>query len=199
MSETTTMFEATERAQLLELARCSIARGIGRHAPVSVPGRAWPPRLLEPRATFTTLTLGGQLRGCCGSIEPRRPLIDDVWHNAWTSAYADPRFEPLTAWELHALEITVSVLSPLEPIAAGSDAELIASLRPGVDGLLICCGNACATFLPAVWRELPEPSDFLAQLKLKAGLSSARFSPRMRAFRYRTESFHSNDGRRLAA
>lgn len=187
------MLEGSERAQLLQVARCSIARGLGRTSPGLMPDAAWPSRLLEPRATFTTLTLGGELRGCCGTIEPQRPLVDDVWHNAWVSAFADPRFWPVAARELAALEISISVLTPLEPIAASSEAELIASLQPGVDGLVISCGDARATFLPEVWQSLPEPGEFVAHLKRKAGLSAGSgLSSRTKAFRYRTVSFGSS-------
>jgi len=185
------MLEKSERAQLLELARRSIASGLGRASPERMPQSAWPSRLLEPRATFTTLTLAGTLRGCCGTIEARRALVDDVWHNAWTSAFADPRFWPVAAAELAALEISISVLTPLERIAASSEAELIAALQPGVDGVVISCDDARATFLPEVWQSLPEPGEFVAHLKRKAGLAGARLPSRTRAFRYRTESFRS--------
>jgi uncharacterized protein len=194
-----TMLEKNERTRLLVVARCSIASGLGRVSPERMPEGAWPSRLLEPRATFTTLTLDGKLRGCCGTIEPRRPLVDDVWHNAWVSAFADPRFLPVAAGELVALEISISVLTPLEPIAASSEAELIASLQPGVDGVVISCGDARATFLPEVWQSLPEPDEFVAHLKRKAGLSGSRLSSRTRAFRYRTESFQSSHGFERAA
>jgi AMMECR1 domain-containing protein len=106
------MLEKSERAQLLEVARCSIASGLGGAGPERMPDGARSARLLEPRATFTTLTLQGKLRGCCGTIEPRRALVDDVWHNAWVSAFADPRFRPIAARELGALEISRSSRSP---------------------------------------------------------------------------------------
>lgn len=157
---------------------------------------AWPSRLLEPRAT---LTLEGKLRGCCGTIEPRRSLVDDVWHNAWVSAFADPRFWPVAAGEVAPLKVSISMLTPLEPIAASSEAELIASLQPGRDGVGISCGDARATFLPEVWQSLPEPGDFLAHLKRKAGLSDSRWSSRTRAFRYRTKRFQSSHRAERAA
>jgi len=193
------MLEESERSGLLALARRSIASGLGRDAPARLPEAAWTPPLLELRASFTTLKLDGRLRGCCGAIEPRRTLVADVWHNAWASAFVDPRFRPLRAGELAALEIGISVLTPLEPIAADTEAELMACLRPGIDGLVLGCGAARATFLPAVWQQLPQPGDFIAQLKLKAGLAGLPFSAGMRAFRYRTESFQSARGVELAA
>jgi uncharacterized protein len=194
-----TMLKESERSRLLELARRSIARGFGGHRPQPLPQEAWSPALLEPRATFTTLTLGGELRGCCGTIEPQRSLVHDVWHNAWVSAYSDIRFWPVSALELSSLGITISVLTPLEPIAARSEAELIACLEPGIDGLVLRCGVARATFLPAVWQSLPEPREFVRQLKGKGGWSPSFWPPEMTAFRYRTETFRSGDSAALAA
>jgi len=193
------MLETSERARLLELARRSIAHGSAGRYPEPLPQDAWPPALLERRATFATLTLEGELRGCCGTIEPQRALVEDVWQHAWASAYADPRFLPVSAAEVGSLEIAISVLTPLEPIAARSEAELIAALEPGVDGLVLHCDTARATFLPAVWESLPDPGEFVAHLKAKAGWSAASWPRAMQAFRYRTETFRSNGSAALAA
>lgn len=183
------MLEQADRRRLLELAQQSTARGLGRVRPAPLPDGPWSVALCEPRATFTTLTLGGALRGCRGAIEPHRPLVEDVWHNAWASAYDDPRFPPVSADEVPRLAISISVLSPLEVIAADSEAQLIEALEPGVDGLVLARGAARATFLPAVWQTLPDPRDFVAQLKYKAGWSASFWSPDLRAYRYRTETF----------
>jgi len=159
----------------------------------------WPPSLLEPRATFTTLMRRGALRGCCGTIEARWALVQDVWHNAWVSAYEDPRFPPVSPNEVVELDIAISVLTPLEPIYARNEAELIASLEPGVDGLVLSYGAARATFLPAVWQTIPEPFEFVARLKLKAGWSASGWWPGISALRYRAETFHSTEIGTLAA
>ncbi len=193
-----TMIEANERVELLKLARESIARGLdGCH--LELPPNAWTPAMLEPRATFTTLRLEGELRGCCGTIEPQRPLVHDVWHSAWNSAYADPRFWSVSAPEIDLLEIAISVLTPLEPMHVGSDAELIRSLEPGVDGLVLRCGVRQATFLPAVWQMLPDPGEFVGALKHKAGWPRTYWAADMTVFRYRTETFASGRQNALAA
>lgn len=101
-------------------------------------------------------------------------------------------FWPVAAGEVAALEVSINGLTPLEPIAASSEAELIASLQPAVDGVVISCGDARATFLAELGQSLPEPGEFLAHLKRKAGLSDSRWSSRTRAFRYRTRSFQSS-------
>jgi AmmeMemoRadiSam system protein A len=185
------MLESDERRRLIDAAHESIARGLGRPGPGPLPGGPWYESLSAPRATFTTLTLHGELRGCRGTIEPCQPLVADVWANAWASAYDDPRFPPVTADEIPRLAISISVLSALEAIPARSEAELIDALEPGVDGLLLSHGAARATFLPAVWRQLPDPRDFVVQLKCKAGWPGSFWSADLKAFRYRTETFPS--------
>jgi AmmeMemoRadiSam system protein A len=144
----------------------------------------YPPHLHEPRATFVTLRRHGKLRGCTGSLEATRPLVADVVHNACRSAFGDPRFPPLSEAELVGLAISVSLLSPLEPFPAQSEQRLLEALRPGVDGLVLSDGGACATFLPSVWENLPEPQAFLDALRRKAGLSPGHWSDTIRFERY---------------
>jgi AmmeMemoRadiSam system protein A len=182
------MLDETDRLELLNVAQQSIARGL-RGYDESLPIRTWPLKFLEPRATFTTLLLDGELRGCCGTIEPQRPLVNDVWRSAWASAYADARFWPVEPDDIGSLETAISVLTPLEPLPASSDDELIAWLRPGIDGLVLQCGSRCATFLPAVWESVPDPADFIAQLKKKGRWSPLGWPTGMTACRYGTETF----------
>lgn len=148
-----------------------------------------PAPLAAPGASFVTLTLSGQLRGCRGTLEPRLPLAHDVWGNAWASAFDDPRFEPVGGRELEDLAVAVSLLSPLEPVAAVTEAELIAVLEPHRHGLVIAYGERRATFLPQVWSSLPVASAFLGELKAKAGLPRDFWSPALEAWRYTTETF----------
>ena len=193
------MLAPESKQQLLVLAARSIRRGVGRSQPEPVLQEAGAPALREMRATFTTLMLAGELRGCCGSLEPIRPLAQDVWHSAWYSAYADPRFEPVAATELDALEISISVLSPLVPLPFAGEPELLRNLEPGVDGLVLASGARRATFLPTVWEMLPEPRQFLYALKRKGGWSGGALPSDARAWRYRTESFSSEHGAVLRA
>lgn len=180
--------DAADRSELLRLARTSIERGLaeGHRAPAPTASSA---TLAERRATFITLRTGVDLRGCCGSIEPRFPLAEDVWRNAWASAFADPRFPTLSAAEYPRLDIHISVLTPLERMTMSSESELLATLRPGTDGLMLQFGAARATFLPAVWETLPDPQEFVRQLKLKAGWRQDFWSADIEAWRYATESF----------
>lgn len=179
---------------LLPLARRSIAEGLGRGSVAPVPAiTPLPPGLLEPAATFVTLKRLGRLRGCRGLLEPVRPLAWDVWHNAWASAFDDPRFPPLSASELDDLEIGISILSALERIRADTEAALLESLEPGRHGLVLGLGPRRATFLPQVWQSLPEAARFLGELKAKAGLPRDFWSPEMEAWRYTTRSVGARD------
>ena len=144
----------------------------------------YPPHLHEPRATFVTLRLHGELRGCTGSLKATRPLVADVVHNACRSAFGDPRFAPLSEAELAGLAISISLLSPLEPLCVASEQGLLEALRPGIDGLVLTDGGACATFLPSVWESLPERQAFLDALRRKAGLSPGHWSETIRFERY---------------
>lgn len=132
---------------------------------------AW---LDAPGASFVTLTSGrapgGALRGCIGSLEARRPLREDVEANAVAAALHDPRFAPLSARELDDTVVEVSVLSAPAALPVADEAELLARLRPGVDGVVLSACGRRATFLPQVWEQLPDPADFLARLRRKAGL-----------------------------
>lgn len=135
-------------------------------------------------ASFVTLTCNGQLRGCIGTTQPWRPLKEDVQANAVAAALKDTRFPPLQAQEWSQTRVEVSVLSPLEPMAFDNEAQALAQLRPGVDGLVLTSGRHRATFLPQVWEQLPDPALFLAQLKRKAGLSTHFWSPDLRLERF---------------
>ena len=140
-------------------------------APGAAADAAW---LDAPGASFVTLTSGrapgGALRGCIGSLEARRPLREDVEANAVAAALHDPRFAPLTARELDDTVVEVSVLSAPAALPVADEAELLARLRPGVDGVVLSACGRRATFLPQVWEQLPDPAEFLARLRRKAGL-----------------------------
>lgn len=177
------------RSRLLDLARASISHGLEHHRPVEVDLDQWPEAARREHATFVTLHLRSRLRGCIGALEATRPLVRDVAANAFAAAFRDPRFCPVAASDLTDLEIHLSVLSPIEAMVAGSEEELLRQLRPGVDGLILEEARRRGTFLPAVWRTLPEPREFLAGLKAKAGLAADYWSGSIRIYRYTAEEF----------
>jgi AmmeMemoRadiSam system protein B/AmmeMemoRadiSam system protein A len=128
------------------------------------------PACQEKRGVFVTLHKHGQLRGCIGSLTGYRPIVEGVREHALNAAFNDYRFQPLRAEELPELDIEVSILSEPVPLAYRDGADLLARLRPGVDGVIIRSGGASATFLPQVWEQLPDPAAFLSHLCQKAGL-----------------------------
>lgn len=175
--------------EILRLARRSIEYGLDHGEPLPVQPDALPQALTEPAATFTTLLLGANLRGCCGTLEAAHPLATDVARSAFQAAFRDSRFEPVGQDELDGIRLEVSVLSPLQPISVSDETDLLNRLRPGTDGLVIVEGARRATFLPKVWETLPDPRLFLAQLKAKSGLPRDYWSERLEFLRYSTTTY----------
>lgn len=155
--------------------------------------RAEEPWLLEPGAAFVTLMRNNELRGCIGSLEPKRALAEDVHANALNAAFRDPRFKPLTVHEWIDTWVEVSVLSALEPIPVVSEQAVLASLRPGIDGLVLEFGHHRGTFLPQVWEQLPTPQAFLNNLKRKAGLPPDFWEADMKLSRYAVAKWSEQD------
>lgn len=183
----TTPLTDQEKGLLSDTAADSIEYGIHRHEAFPVVVDRFPAALQQPGATFITLELGGELRGCIGSTEAYRPLVLDVAQNAFAAAFRDPRFSAVRVYDLPHLRFSISMLSPATELRFASEQELLAQLRPGTDGLTIEDGTHRATFLPQVWESLPRPQDFLAHLKRKAGLPELHWSDGFRAYRYTTE------------
>jgi AmmeMemoRadiSam system protein B/AmmeMemoRadiSam system protein A len=174
--------------------RAAVATGLARATLASLfggPAQARPedePWLDEPRACFVSLHRQGALRGCCGALEPRASLFEEIVRSARLAATEDGRFDPVTAAELPGLDVEVSVLSPLQPLRAADQEEAARLLRPGLDGLYLEAGRHHATFIPAVWEQLPEPGDFLRHLLAKAGLAGG-WPAGIRLFRYTAERY----------
>ena len=165
-------FTPSEGKILLETARQSIAHVLRGAELPPLNLEELPPDLVEPGASFVTLTIAGQLRGCVGSIEANRALIQDVRDRAIGAAFGDPRFPSLTPSEFEDLEIEISTLSRPEPLSYHSPQDLVRKLRPGIDGVILKDQFRRATFLPQVWEKLPDPELFLSRLCLKMGLES---------------------------
>ena len=173
---------------LLTSARNAIGERFGLAAQVVSPVR----ELGEPGATFVTLTQNGQLRGCIGSLEAHRPLATDVAENARAAAFRDPRFAPLGKDEFARTRVEVSLLTPPEPFPVADEADALARLRPRIDGLILSYGRRRATFLPQVWESLPEAHQFIAQLKLKAGLPADFWHQQITLARYGVRKWKEN-------
>ena len=174
---------------LLPIARASIARALGRDMAASESA----PWLMEAGACFVTLTQQGELRGCIGTLQAHRPLLADVQANAVAAAFRDPRFSPLSVRELDITAVEVSLLSPMRPLAFSSEADALAQLRPGIDGVVFEFGTHRSTFLPQVWEQLPDPDEFMAQLKRKAGLPASFWAAEVRLQRYTVSKWKEDD------
>lgn len=179
--------------KLIRLAAASIERGLRAGQPAMPDLASAPADLARPGACFVTLKKHGQLRGCIGSPEAHRPLITDVAANGYAAAFRDPRFPNLSQEELPEVTLSISVLSPQAPMTIKDEADLLAQLRPGVDGLVIEDGGKRALFLPSVWEQLPDKRAFLQHLKRKAGLAADHWSPGFRARRFVAEEASSGD------
>jgi len=178
-----------QRRTLLDVARRSIEHGLAHGQPLPVYPSEYHRDLKAVRASFITLNMHGELRGCIGHLEAVQPLVVDVAENAFAAAFRDPRFAPLSAAEWPAVKVHISVLSTPEPMQFKDEQDLLAQIRPGEDGLILVDGPNRGTFLPSVWESLPDSGDFLTHLKLKAGLAANHWSDRVEVSRYRTESF----------
>jgi len=174
-------------AVLLPLARAAIAErlGLSREADICTDS-SW---LHETAACFVTLHKNGALRGCIGSIEAHRPLLEDLRANAVSAAFHDPRFPPLAESELETVDLEVSLLTPLQPLPVSSEADAVAKLEPFRDGVVLKYRADRGTFLPQVWEQLPQPEHFLMHLKQKAGLSADFWHEDVELFRYTVEKY----------
>ncbi|ABM62636.1 AmmeMemoRadiSam system protein A [Halorhodospira halophila] len=179
---------AEHGALLPRFARQNIAHQheVGEPLPIA---SGLPESLTRPGAAFVSLHHDDGLRGCMGTLLPKRPLVNSVMDSALDAAFNDPRFEAVGRDELNALTVKVAVLGPARPLEVSDEQQLLAELVPGEDGLILHDGLRRATFLPAVWEALPEPQDFLIQLKLKAGLPPDHWSENIQFARYRSVTF----------
>ncbi len=179
---------------LLRLALHSIEYGLAHGRVIAVDIDQYVAALRQPRACFLTLTEGGNLRGCTGTLEPVRPLVEQVVEAAYSTAFRDPRFTALRATELDRLELELAVLGPLQRLQVATEDELITVLEPRIDGVVLEGDGRRATFLPKVWQQLPEPREFLRHLRHKAGLPEHGWPADIRVSRYRTETFCASVG-----
>jgi len=180
-------FNREQQQLMIQVARDAIASKLDSQTisrPIdydSISKLAW---LRKPAATFVTLSIKGELRGCIGTLEPRRSLLQDIQTNAVNAAFNDKRFEPLRVSEFGSLSIHISVLTEPKELSVFNEKELLNYLRPGLDGLILEERGYRATFLPQVWQQLPAPKAFLQHLKTKAGLPVDYWSDHMRFFIY---------------
>lgn len=180
-----------EKQTLLRLAREAMEHGVrGRKLP-PLDNYSVTPRLSEHGASFVTLTIHGELRGCIGALEAWQPLVDDVREHAVAAALEDPRFRPVDETELDRIKIEVSRLTAPHPLEYSSSADLLTKLRPHVDGVILKNDYRRATFLPQVWNQIPDPEDFLDHLCAKMGANpNLWLNTKLQVYVYQVEEFH---------
>jgi hypothetical protein len=164
-------YEAKERKVLLDLARGMLTR-VATNAGAAGPGvntNDLSPKLSESKGCFVTLTEKGELRGCIGYILPQEALYQAVVDNARNAATRDPRFQPVRPDEVNKIKIEISVLTKPQPLSFKSPEDLLKQLEPGEDGVVLRIGPREATYLPQVWEQVPDKTQFLNSLAQKAG------------------------------
>lgn len=183
-----------EKQTLLRLAREAMENTVrGKTLPPLDHG-SLTPRLRENGASFVTLTIHDNLRGCIGALEAHQPLAEDVREHAIASALEDPRFLPVVESELSSIRIEVSRLTAPHLLEYSSSEDLLKKLKPRVDGVILKDDFRRATFLPQVWEKLPDPVDFLDQLCMKMGASKKLWrGAKLQVYVYQVEEFHETD------
>ncbi|MBN2548202.1 MAG: AmmeMemoRadiSam system protein A [Anaerolineales bacterium] len=180
-----------EKMILLQLARQALEDAVKGKALAPVDDERLSPRLRQPGASFVTLTLGGDLRGCIGALEPFQSLVEDVREHAMAAGLQDFRFPPVQPEELAHISIEVSRLTMPEELPYDSADDLLSKLRPHVDGVILRDGFHRATFLPQVWEKIPEPAVFLSHLCQKMGAPADLWRyKKLRVQIYQVEEFH---------
>jgi AmmeMemoRadiSam system protein A len=180
-----------EKQLLLHHAREALTQAVNGHVASALDLSLVSERLRQNGASFVTLMEKGDLRGCVGALEPYQPLLEDVREHAAAAALNDYRFAPVRSLELPYIRIEVSRLTLPQTLAYKTPAELLAGLRPKVDGVILRDGSRRATFLPQVWEKLPEPEVFLAHLCQKMGASPDLWQRRLLQVQvYQVEEFY---------
>lgn len=185
------IYSEAEQQYLLKLARHAIASEFSEQQALI----ALETTLMQRHtACFVTLNIEGKLRGCIGNLESRDSLVKAIPRNAKQAAFKDQRFKPLSLEELPVIEIELSILTPMQAIEISSEADLLNTIRPGIDGLLFESGKNRATFLPSVWQQVPDPKQFLVQLKRKAGLGANYWNSDVRCSVYQSIKMTDTEG-----
>jgi len=185
----TGQFSLAWRQRLLQVAREAVLRPFENNESFSIDLSKYPRVFRQERASFVTLNINQRLRGCIGSLVAHRPLVTDVAHNSQAAAFKDPRFKPLTFEEFQTVDFHISILSVPEILPSSSREELVAKLRPGIDGLIIEYNGKRATYLPSVWGQLTDAETFISELCRKAGLKASGWHADTIVHRYTTEEF----------
>lgn len=180
-----------EKQTLLRIARESMEHAVKKEKMPPLDLNSMSELMRADGASFVTLTIHGNLRGCIGALEPYQPLALDVREHAIAAALEDPRFPPVSPSELEKIEVEVSRLTVPERLEYTDAEDLLAKLRPNIDGVILRDGFHRATFLPQVWDKIPDKEDFLDNLCYKMGASQNLWRKKhLEVLIYQVEEFH---------
>jgi AmmeMemoRadiSam system protein A len=187
----TEQLTAGEKHTLLRIGREAMELGVRGKMLHPLDDGSITSRLWEYGASFVTLTIESELRGCIGALEAYQPLVEDVREHAVAAALKDPRFQPVNEGELNRIKLEVSRLTAPSPLEYSSNEDLITKLRPHVDGVILKDDHRRATFLPQVWEKIPNAADFLDHLCAKMGAKPNLWrNKKIQVFVYQVEEFH---------
>ena len=164
-----TFLSEIDKKKLLKIAREAITCVVRKEQLKRIKPQEHSQLLREPGASFVTLTIREELRGCIGTLEANQPLILDVQEHAVAAAMEDYRFPVVREEELQMINIEISRLTPVHLKEYSTPEDLISKIRVNVDGILIKANGRRATFLPQVWEKVPDTEQFLSQLCMKMG------------------------------
>ncbi len=123
-----------------------------------------PPEVIGPAGAFVCLKIGGELRGCIGTLQPTRPtVVEEIVVNAEGSCTRDPRFMPVKPDELPSLEVSVDVLSEPEPVKSEDE------LDPKAYGVIVRSGPRVGLLLPDL-EGVKDVADQVSIARRKAGI-----------------------------
>ena len=180
-----------EQQILLRMARQAVECGVRGETLPPLDQSSLSSQLVEIGASFVTLTIHGELRGCIGALDPHLPLAQDVREHAMAAALQDPRFPPVREDELSRIQIEISRLTRPILLEYKDSADLLSKLRPHVDGVILRDGFRRATFLPQVWEKIPDRAEFLRYLCHKLGSGENAWNTQhLDVFIYQVEEFH---------
>lgn len=180
-----------ERSELLRVARQALEDGVHGRSLSRLDLDLFPEWLRKDGACFVTLYCCDQLRGCVGTLEPRQPLAEEVRVQAVAAALQDYRFPRLQTEDLPGIKLAISILTRPAKLAYACPEELLTSLRPGIDGVVLKDGIQRATFLPQVWEKIPDKARFLSMLCQKMGASGNLWRLKiLEVLTYQVEEIH---------
>jgi AmmeMemoRadiSam system protein A len=180
-----------EKQTLLELARKSLEAGVRRLPLPTIDLNALSHALRAEGASFVTLTVHGDLRGCIGALEPYQSLAEDVREHAVAAGLEDYRFPQVQENELKKIQIEVSRLTIPKRLEYEDAGDLLSKLHPNTDGVILRDGIQRATFLPQVWEKIPDSASFLANLCYKMGAAPDIWKRKhLEVLIYHVEEFH---------